>query len=177
MSRGRAEAVRGVEDQLRAFVHRAKRSIATRAHAVHPELQGPSYLLLAWLSQREPVRASAIVEALGSDKGALSRQLQHLEELGLVERRPDPEDGRATLVNASEEAVRRLAAVDEEQRRSLCSRLGSWSVAELDDLAATLTRFNLDLAEPGTEMPLSDGARRPTVVAHGKGGGPRNEFS
>src|SRR5262249_22193537 len=118
-----------------------KLTIAKRAHGVHPSLQGASYLVLSWLAEHGPVRASAIVELFKTDKGALSRQLQHLEELGLIERAPDPADGRATLVSASAEAVRRLAEVDEQLRAALDERLADWSVDELSAFARQLGRY------------------------------------
>ncbi|GAB3861371.1 hypothetical protein GCM10028801_25430 [Nocardioides maradonensis] len=149
----REAAVGRVQEEVRAVVHRAKRVIGTRAHAVHPALQGASYLLLGWLAGREALRASAIVEALGSDKGALSRQLQHLEDLGLVERTPDPCDGRATLVSVTAAARLRLAEVDDREARGLCDRLAEWSVDDLDDLADRLARYNQALAEV-TENPV-----------------------
>jgi DNA-binding MarR family transcriptional regulator len=143
----RAAAVGAVQDEVRAILHRAKRAVGLRAHAVHPELQGASYLLLGWLAQHAPVRASTIVDALGSDKGALSRQLQHLEELGLVERTPDPADGRATLVSPTAEARRRLVAVDDQQTHALCERLADWPVGDLEELAARLAAYNEALGE------------------------------
>ncbi|HJQ05920.1 MAG TPA: MarR family transcriptional regulator [Nocardioides sp.] len=151
----REAAVGRVQEEMRAVVHRAKRVIGTRAHAVHPALQGASYLLLGWLTGREPLRASAIVEALGSDKGALSRQLQHLEELGLVERTPDPSDRRATLVSVTADARLRLAEIDDHEARRLCERLAEWSVGDLDDLADRIARYNRALAEIGENAVVS----------------------
>lgn len=138
----RAEALRAIEDEISSLVRRLKRAIGERAHGIHPSLQGPSYLVLGWLAEHGPVRASAIVEVFKIDKGALSRQLQHLEELRLVERTPDPADGRATLVSVSAEAVRRLGQVDDQQRVSLDERLGDWSVEELSAFARQLGRYN-----------------------------------
>ncbi|GAA1957128.1 MarR family transcriptional regulator [Nocardioides panacihumi] len=141
----RIDAVRAIEDEIGVLVRRLKRAIAERAHAIHRDLQGASYLILGWLAENGPVRASAIVEVFGMDKGSLSRQLQHLEELGLVERTPDPADGRATLVSASAEAVRRLAEVDQERRVSLNDRLSDWSVDELEAFARQLGHYNRSL--------------------------------
>jgi DNA-binding MarR family transcriptional regulator len=144
-SAARTDALRGIEDEITTLVRRLKRTIAERAHEVHPNLQGASYLVLGWLAEHGPVRASAIVEVFSTDKGVISRQLQHLEELGLVERTPDPADGRATLVSASAEAVRRLGAVDERRRTLLDERLGDWSVDELSEFARQLGRYNRSL--------------------------------
>ena len=141
----RIDAVRAIEDEIVVLVRRLKRAIAERAHAIHRDLQGASYILLGWLAENGPVRASAIVEVFGTDKGSLSRQLQHLEELGLVERTPDPADGRATLVSTTEEAVRRLVDVDTQRRAALDQGLADWSVAELGEFARQLGRNNASL--------------------------------
>jgi len=86
-----------------------------------------------------------MVEKFNIDKGAVSRQLQHLDDLGLVERTPDPADGRATLVAASEDAVRRLADVAEHRRKWLDEQLGDWDAEELAHFADLLERYNHSL--------------------------------
>ena len=91
--------------------------------------------------------ASALAETLCIDKGSVSRQVQHLVDLGLVDRAPDPADGRATLVSASAEAVRRIDAVTEDRRQWLDERLGSWGDAELASFASELGRYNAALDE------------------------------
>ncbi|MFT4265417.1 MAG: MarR family transcriptional regulator [Nocardioides sp.] len=138
----RGEGLRAVETEISSLVRRVRRVIGERANAVHPDLQGLSYLLLGWLGGQGPARASAMVEAFRIDKGALSRQLQHLEELGLVTRSPDPADGRASLVDLTDDARLRLSQVDTEFRKITDERLADWTVAELDDLAARLRRYN-----------------------------------
>ena len=124
------------------MIRRIKRVIGERAQAVHPDLQPASYLMLSWLADEGPLRASAMAESFNLDKGAVSRQLTHLLELGLVTRVQDPEDGRAMLVAASEDAVRRLADVTAHRRKWLDERLGDWSAEELDDFVAALGRYN-----------------------------------
>ena len=111
MSEERTESLRRLEAEVGVLIRRIRRVIHERARAVHEDMQPTAYLLLGWLADEGPVRASAIAESFGIDKGAISRQLQHLVELGLVTRSPDPADGRATLVAASDDAVRRMADV------------------------------------------------------------------
>jgi DNA-binding MarR family transcriptional regulator len=101
--------------------------------------------MLSWLVDEGPVRASSMVEKFNIDKGAVSRQLQHLADLGLVVRTPDPADGRATLVAPSDEARRRLADVTEHRRKWLDEQLGDWSSEELQTFAATLGKYNQSL--------------------------------
>ena len=91
------------------------------------------------------VVSDELVERFAIDKGAISRQLQHLDDLGLVVRTPDPDDGRATLVAASDDARRRLADVAEHRRKWLDEQLGDWTADELETFATMLERYNLSL--------------------------------
>jgi DNA-binding MarR family transcriptional regulator len=116
--------------------------VADRAVAVHPDLQGVSYLLLGWIEKNGPVRASAAVEAFRIDKGALSRQIQHLADLGLVRRTPDPADGRASLVELTDDGTFRMQQVEDDRRKLVDERLADWTVEELQSLATQLHRYN-----------------------------------
>lgn len=144
----RAETVRLLEHEVGVLVRRVRRVIHERARAVHPDLQPASYLLLAHLAETGPLRSSAVVESLGIDKGAVSRQVQHLVDLDLVARTPDPDDGRATLLSVTDGARRRLADVARQRRRLLDERLGEWSEDELTELVSALARYNATLGRP-----------------------------
>jgi DNA-binding MarR family transcriptional regulator len=48
-----------------------------------------------------PQRPSDLVRLLGSDAPTMTRTVQRLERAGFVCRRPHPEDGRASLVEAT----------------------------------------------------------------------------
>ena len=141
----RTAAFEAVTEELRVISRRFKRLVAERAAEVHPQLQSASYHLLAYLVENGATRASDLACRFEIDKGAISRQLQHLVDLGLAERTPDPEDGRAQLVSASPEAARLITEVMATQRRAQRARLSGWSDAELKTLASQLGRFNADL--------------------------------
>ena len=141
----RADSLRHLEREVGVLIRRIRRVIGERARAVHEDLQPASYFMLSWLVDEGPVRASAMVENFNIDKGAVSRQCQHLFELGLIERTPDPDDGRATLIAASDDARRRLADVSDQRRKWLDERLGDWTTEELEVFAATLEKYNLSL--------------------------------
>lgn len=138
----RPESLRLLEHEIGVLIRRIRRVIGVRARAVHADLQPASYLMLAHLAESGPLRSSAIAETFDVDKGAVSRQVQHLVDLGLVARTPDPEDGRASLVSATEDAVRRMADVAAQRREWLDERLGGWSDDELTSFVAGLGRYN-----------------------------------
>jgi len=144
----RRDALAELETEVAVLIRRVRRVIGERARAVHPELMPSSYLMLGYIHEHGPLRASAMCAVFEIDKGAISRQVQHLIDLGLVDRAPDPEDGRATLLSVSAEGVHRLDAVAAERRELLAERLGDWPVSELRDFAASLRRYNDALSIP-----------------------------
>jgi DNA-binding MarR family transcriptional regulator len=91
----------GLEHEMGVLVRRLRRRIAERARLVHPELAPVAYSMLMALHDSGPQRASALVDLFGIDKGAVSRQVQLLLEFGLLERSPDPADGRAQILTIS----------------------------------------------------------------------------
>jgi DNA-binding MarR family transcriptional regulator len=141
-SRPRTDLLVGLEQEIGVMMRRVKHVIGARARLVHPELQGSSYLMLSWLAAAGPQRASAMADRFGIDKGAISRQVQHLLDLGLADREPDPDDGRATLVSASADAVAKLEAVTADRRRWLDGRLAGWSEDDLAGFVELLRRYN-----------------------------------
>ena len=141
----RDELLAGLEQEVGVMVRRIRRVIGARARLVHPDLQGSSYLMLSWLAAHGPQRASAMVERFGIDKGAISRQVQHLLDLGLVDRTPDPDDGRATLVSVTAEAAGRILEVNDDRRRWLDDRLGDWPDSDLSEFVRMLSSYNAAL--------------------------------
>ena len=65
-----------------------------------------------------------------------------LEDLGLIERRADPADGRAHLLALTGEGRRRLDIVRSARREHFYARLGTWPEADVRTLAELLARLN-----------------------------------
>ena len=141
----RADTLRSLEREVGVMIRRVRRLIRERAHSVHPDLQPASYLLLASIAQSGPVRASVLVEQFDIDKGAISRQVTHLVDLGLLASVKDPDDGRATLLSLTDEAVRRMADVAEHRHRLLDETLSDWTAEELEGFVGELNRYNTAL--------------------------------
>lgn len=137
----------GLEVELSVLVRRIKRVIAVRARVIHPELTPAGYLMLAFMTERGPVRPSAMVEAFNLDKGAVSRHVQSLVDFDLATKERDPDDGRAWVVTLSEEGRRRMDDLTTTRRVHLGERLEGWSDEELDTFVATLGRYNASLED------------------------------
>jgi DNA-binding MarR family transcriptional regulator len=147
MTAERDADLRRVEHEVGVLVRRVKRVLAERARLLHPDLQPLTFLLLSHVMEQGPLRAADMVGAFGMDKGGVSRQVQHLVDLGLVDRQPDPDDRRAALLVATDDAVRRVQEMQQVRRERFDQRLGDWSDAELARFADQLASYNAALAD------------------------------
>lgn len=136
----------GLEHEMGVLVRRLRRRIAERARLVHPELAPVAYSMLMALHDAGPQRASALVDLFGIDKGAVSRQVQLLLEFGLLERSPDPADGRAQILTISAHGRERLDAVAVARRAELTKKLDDWSDGELGEFVSMMGRYNAAMA-------------------------------
>ncbi len=124
------------------LVRRIRRVIAERARMLHPSLSPVAYSMLMALNDSAARRASDLVDMFSIDKGAVSRQVQSLLELGLIERTLDPEDRRALNLVITEEGRRRLATISSARRREVGARLGDWTDEDLAGFVRALARYN-----------------------------------
>jgi DNA-binding MarR family transcriptional regulator len=144
----RETAVRVLEHEVGLLLRRIRRGIAERARQVHPELSATSYTLLGTLAEFGPRRAAELAELFSMDKGTVSRVVHQLLELGLVERTPDPADGRASIIAATDEATTRLARMHEQRRELFDERLVDWDAEDIARLGTELGRFSQAVFEP-----------------------------
>lgn len=136
-------AVTRVEQELGRLFARIRISWREAAVSVHPELQPFGYQVLTSIASGKATSAGAIIERLQTDKSAVSRQVRQLEELGLVESFPDPEDRRARRLVATDLAQERVAIARARYEGRIRERLRDWSPADLDhfvDLLGSLGR-------------------------------------
>ncbi|MCL8027658.1 MarR family winged helix-turn-helix transcriptional regulator [Nocardioides bruguierae] len=138
----RADTLMRLEQEVGVLIRRVRKVINSRASAVHPDLQPASYLMLSYLQEQGPLRASVVAELFDIDKGAISRQVSHLVDLGLVVRNPDPDDGRASLLSVTPLARERLEPIKEVRRQWVSDQLEGWSDDEVERLAVQLGRYN-----------------------------------
>ncbi|MET7935276.1 MarR family transcriptional regulator [Streptomyces sp. NPDC005322] len=131
-----------LERELAVFLRRARASSGELAREVHPDLESAAYGLLMRLEDAGAQRATDLAAYIGVGKATMSRQLRALEGLGLVARTPDPADGRAFLVDLTDEGRARFRAVRGARRARYARRLASWDRGEVAELARLLHRLN-----------------------------------
>ena len=142
---GKADLLRAVEAEVVAMLRRARRATTDRARLIDPALATVGYQVLVALRENPGLPQSALVEKLDMDKGAVSRQVHLLSDLGLVDKHADPEDRRACLVSLSEEGERRMGDLERERRSAYVARFDDWTPDELTVLAEQLAKYNRTL--------------------------------
>jgi DNA-binding MarR family transcriptional regulator len=143
----RNDDLRAIENEVASLIRRVKRVMGERAREVHPDLHPMTYFILNHLATAGPLRAADLSDAFGMDKSGVSRQVQALVDLGLVERRPDAEDRRAILLDATSEGRRRLDDMARRRQDRFDQKLSGWSDDELATFARLLTAYNRALSE------------------------------
>jgi DNA-binding MarR family transcriptional regulator len=134
----RTEAVRALEAEFGELISRVRRLLADNAQRVSPGMLPAAYKVFATIVRRERVTLSALAETLMADKGQISRTVRELEDLGLITRTPDPEDGRSSLLSPTPEGLERLAAARAPQESLLLDTLDAWSLDEIRNLTRLL---------------------------------------
>jgi DNA-binding MarR family transcriptional regulator len=137
-----ASAILTVEDSISTLARKLHLIVRNAATAVDPSLQPVSYRLLRTIQRCGTVQASVAADMLVVDRSVISRQVRQLEELGLVETRTDPDDGRARILALTDEGTRRMLSVNPTNRTIMHGLLSSWSAKELESFAAQVERLN-----------------------------------
>jgi DNA-binding MarR family transcriptional regulator len=134
----RAAAVRALEAEFGELITHFRRLILENANRVSPGMLPGAYKALTTIARCEQVTASALAERMLMDKGQVSRTVRELEDLGLIERSPDPSDGRSSLLRLTTIGTERLAAARAPQEGMLMSTLHDWSLTDIGNLTRLL---------------------------------------
>jgi DNA-binding MarR family transcriptional regulator len=157
------QLTRETSERLTAGMARLVRTTRHLGHRVAADLYGdlPSFgwALLLPLERDGEQRCSALAGEVGVDVSVTSRQVSALERAGYVERRPDPLDGRASLISLSPAGAAALAHTRDVRSQWATEALSDWTEDEARQLTTLLEKLadGLDRAGRGT-------ARAPAVA-------------
>jgi DNA-binding MarR family transcriptional regulator len=130
--------------RLRTTLGRLGRRI--RQHAPQSLTTG-QISTLAGLEAIGPVRLGDLADYEGVSAPTQSRIVASLQALQLIDRTPDPDDGRAHLLAVSAQGAARLAHVREERSAFFIERIAALPPEQRDALLAALPALEA-LAEP-----------------------------
>jgi DNA-binding MarR family transcriptional regulator len=134
-------AVIAVADSVRDLVRAVRKSKARVTAEGRADVDSATRAVLHMVAAGGPMRASDLAGCLHSDLSTVSRQAAALVADGLLERRSDPVDGRASLLaltGAGEAAV----AVHEASRVAFFARvLDGWTEGDLKQFASKVSQF------------------------------------
>ena len=132
-------------ERLTASVTQLVRAGRRLGHRVAADLYGDlppaGWAVLVPLDQEGPQRCSALADRLGVDVSVASRHVSALERAGYVDRRPDPLDGRASLISLSMAGAAALARTREVRGTWAAAALQDWTDEEAAELAVQLERL------------------------------------
>ncbi|MGO2683560.1 MAG: MarR family winged helix-turn-helix transcriptional regulator [Microbacterium sp.] len=111
------------------------------AAQIHPELQPSGYKLLAYIARVGSANAHQLAEIFEMDKSVVSRQVRMLEDLELLESRPDDQDGRQRVLTATPAACEILAELRHGHAERLRETLADLTPAELRTASTVLRRL------------------------------------
>lgn len=142
--------VAAVADNITSLLRTFGRARAQLLAAAQHDVEWSAHMILKVLESEGPMRGSALAECLRSDPSTVSRQVAALVKDGLLERRADPDDGRASLLALTPEADAVLADHEVIRIQHFAHVLDGWSETDLRRFATLLRRFNAAYEDAGS---------------------------
>lgn len=140
------------DDDVRVELMRQLKTAAQLQHAWimqawqdEPGLHPAAAMLLSDLAKNGEARPSELAKRRFVDLSVVSRQIAQLSAAGLIDRRPAPEDGRASLVSVSEKGRAELVRWRGNYLEFMEKALGGWDDERVTDLTGRLAEMNADL--------------------------------
>jgi DNA-binding MarR family transcriptional regulator len=103
--------------------------------------------LLVGIERYGPVGVVDLADGLGRDYTTVSRQMAKLEQLGLIERRLSPSDGRVNEAIITRKGRKVTDAIEAARARIVAPILANWSDKDFGALVRLMRRFVDDLTE------------------------------
>jgi DNA-binding MarR family transcriptional regulator len=96
---------------------------------------------LRLLFQKGIATPSELARHTGLTSGATTAMLDRLERAGLIERRPNPNDRRGSLIAPAESSAEKAASWFESARKAQDELVSSYSESDLEIIADVFERF------------------------------------
>ncbi|MCK9894802.1 MarR family winged helix-turn-helix transcriptional regulator [Frankia sp. AgB32] len=125
--------------RIQRTLGRARRQyLDTARHDVERAAQA----LISSLAAGGPMRLGSLAVAVQSDPSTVSRQVSGLVRDGYVERRADPDDGRAVVLAVTEAGELVYREFVRNRETHYAAMLSGWSSEDIVTFASLLSRFD-----------------------------------
>ena len=104
-------------------------------------VNGTDMECLGFLLSKRISTPTELAKYTGLSSGATTAMLDRLEKAGLIERRPNPDDRRGTLVTPAKSAAEKAASWFESARNAQDELISSYSEKELEIISDVFERF------------------------------------
>lgn len=102
--------------------------------------------LLVIVDRRGPIGVVDLADRVGRDYTTVSRQLDKLDKLGLIERKPGVPDRRVREATVTTAGKAMNDAIDAARERLMTAAFASWEHSDLAQLSRLMRRFADSLA-------------------------------
>jgi DNA-binding MarR family transcriptional regulator len=140
-------AVTAVADSVRDLVKAIRKSKARMTAEGRDDVESATHAVLHVVAVGGPMRASELAGSVHSDLSTVSRQAAGLVADGLLERRADPVDGRASLLALTEAGEAAVAAHEAGRMAFFARVLDGWTEGDLRQFASMLSQFTASYDE------------------------------
>ena len=131
-----------IERQLTLLLRRVQHMHGMTAPDGNVEVDRSGYGILSRIADSGPQRLSELAHTFGLDPSTITRQVQALEGSGLLERRRDPHDRRASLLTLTQAGRDVLGSTRSLRIERLRAAMSAWSSEERRTFGRLLEDFN-----------------------------------
>jgi DNA-binding MarR family transcriptional regulator len=131
----------------RLLVGLSARSIAS----VDESITMPQFRLLVVLSRRGPVKLTALAEHLGVNPSTVTRMIDRLIAVGLVDRQVSPTSRREVIIDLTDDGASVVARVTQQWRRDIARIVNRMPERQRTALVAAFEAFRDAGGEPAEE--------------------------
>lgn len=131
-----------LELQLAIMARRLSKPVRLHGPSGFTVLDRPAYQALWRICDEGPLRPTRLAGLLEVDLSVVSRQVRALEDVGFVQRQPDPADARAALVSATPAGRDAFEQTKRQRTEVLDEVLAGWPPEERATFVRLLSRFN-----------------------------------
>ena len=126
------------EGVLHAFMRVGRRM---RSRQPGDTIDPSTHFVMFALRWGGPVRLSELASRCQIDASTVSRQVRTLEDAGLIERSPDPNDGRAFRIQLSDTGRTQLDESMQRRKELLARAMEGWKPSDIKTFEQLMTRF------------------------------------